>query len=135
MPYLVGAGLAVAVCAFATVVRLDRERAFYATVTIVVASYYVLFAVMGGSTRALVAETIVFAIFATGAVVGFHRDMRIVAVFLGGHGLLDAVHGALIANAGMPAYWPAFCGTFDVVAGLYLAALLHRRRALPAVTA
>jgi hypothetical protein len=53
MALLVGALLAFAVGLFATVSRLDRDRAFYPTVAIVIASYYCLFAVMGASTRAL----------------------------------------------------------------------------------
>lgn len=38
-----------------TVVGLDRDRAFYPTVIVVIASY-ALFAVMGGSTHALLVE-------------------------------------------------------------------------------
>lgn len=40
---IVGACLAFAVAVFATVVRLDRDRAFYPTVAIVIASLYSLF--------------------------------------------------------------------------------------------
>ena len=46
MEYLIGVILTLAVAAFATVVGFDRERAFYATVLIVIASYYALFAVI-----------------------------------------------------------------------------------------
>jgi hypothetical protein len=49
MAYLVGVVLAVVVCGFATIAGLDRDRAFYPTITIVIASYYGLFAVMGGA--------------------------------------------------------------------------------------
>ena len=44
--YVVGAVLAPLVSGFARLVGLDRDRAFYPTVLIVVALYYVLFAVM-----------------------------------------------------------------------------------------
>ncbi len=46
MEYLIGVGLAVAVCAFAMVSGFDRERVFYPTMVLVVAHYYILFAVM-----------------------------------------------------------------------------------------
>lgn len=49
MAFLVGAILALTVGLFATFVGLDRDRASYPVVTMVVASYYALFAVMGGS--------------------------------------------------------------------------------------
>ena len=56
MAYLVGALLAFAVGGVGTVVGLDRDRAFYPTVMVVIASYYVLFAVTDGATQALLLE-------------------------------------------------------------------------------
>ena len=53
MAYAIGIGLALVVSVFARSVGLDRDRALYPTVLVVIASYYVLFAVMGGSMRAL----------------------------------------------------------------------------------
>ena len=54
MEYLIGVILSLAVAGFAAVVGFDRERAFYPTVLIVVASYYILFAAMGASGRTLI---------------------------------------------------------------------------------
>lgn len=56
MEYFIGAILALSVAGFATVIGLDRGRAFYPTVLIVIASWYVLFAVMGAPTRVLWTE-------------------------------------------------------------------------------
>ncbi len=53
MEYLIGIGLALLVCAFAKLVGFDRDRVFYPTMVLVVATYYILFAVMGGSMPAL----------------------------------------------------------------------------------
>ena len=53
MPAFIGIALALAVCVFARAVAFDRDRAFYPAVLIVTASYYVLFAVLGGSPGAL----------------------------------------------------------------------------------
>lgn len=58
MPLVAGIALALAMSLTATFVGFDRDRAFYPTVTIVIASYYALFAVMGGSTEALAAESV-----------------------------------------------------------------------------
>ena len=52
MEYLIGLILALAVAGLAAITGLDRERAFYPTVLIVIASYYVLFAAMGASAAA-----------------------------------------------------------------------------------
>ena len=127
MPYLVGIILAVAVGALGTLVRYDRDRAYYSTILMVVACFYALFAVMGGSSRALLVESIGIAGFFVVAAAGFRGSMWLVAAGLVGHGVFDAFHHRLIANPGVPAWWPAFCGSFDVAAGIYLAFLLRRR--------
>ena len=49
MEYLVAVILGLAVAGFATKSGFDRDRAFYPTILIVIASYYSLFAVMGAS--------------------------------------------------------------------------------------
>ncbi len=131
MGYGIGSFLATVVSVFARVVGLDRDRAFYPTVLIVVGSYYVLFAVMGGSTEALIIETSVMTAFLLLAVIGFKFNLWIVAAALVGHGVFDFFHGRIVTNAGMPAYWPAFCMSYDVVAGACLAWLLTRSQPTP----
>lgn len=126
MPLMVGLLLALAVGRFATVVGLDRDRAFYPTVMIVIAALYALFAVMGSSTHALVLESLVGAVFVAGAVLGFRSSLWLVAVALAAHGVFDLVHARIIHNPGVPAWWPQFCGAYDVAAGAYLAWLLRR---------
>ena len=70
MEYLIGLILSLAVAGFAAVIGFDRERAFYPTVLIVIASYYVLFATMGASRRTLIIETVVAGGFLLVAVFG-----------------------------------------------------------------
>ena len=91
MEYLIGVILTLAVAAFAAVIGFDRERAFYPTVLIVIASYYALFAVMGASTRTLIIESIVAGIFVLFAVLGFKGNYWLVVAALGGHGIFDVV--------------------------------------------
>jgi hypothetical protein len=121
MPYLVGVVLAVGVVAFGRLVGFDRDRAFYPTMVIVVAAYYVLFAAMNASLQTIVLETVVMSAFVTAAVVGFRSSTWIVVAALAGHGVFDGLHGHVIDNPGVPAWWPAFCLAFDVVAGAGLA--------------
>ena len=128
MALLVGALLAVAVGLFAAVSGLDRDRAFYPTVAIVIASYYSLFAVMGASTRALVLESIVAAAFLATATLGFRSSLWVVVTVLGAHGAFDLVHRTFISNPGVPTWWPAFCLTYDVTAAGYLGWLLTSGR-------
>jgi hypothetical protein len=128
MPYLVGVVLAAVVCGFATIAGFDRERAFYPVVTIVIATYYGLFAVMGGSMPALAQESVGIAAFLLVAFVGYKRNLWYVVAALAAHGVFDFVHGRVIADPGVPAWWPAFCLAYDGVTAAYLAVLLLRLR-------
>jgi len=73
MEYLVGLFLSLALAGYAIIIGLDRERAFYPTVLIVIASYYVLFAVMGASGRTLALEIAVAIGFLLLATAGYRE--------------------------------------------------------------
>lgn len=128
MEYLVGVGLALAVSALATCVGFDRDRVFYPMLMIVIALYYALFAVMGGSIQALVTESVVIVGFLLVSILSFRRNLWIVAGALFAHGIFDFFHDHLISNPGVPAWWPMFCLTYDIAAAAYLAGLLKRSR-------
>lgn len=130
MEYLIGLTLALAVSLAASVTGLDRDRGFYTSVALAVGTYYILFAVIGGTASALLREIAAYAVLAAIAVLGFRRNGALVVVALVGHGLFDLVHAGLITNDGVPRYWPMFCMTYDIVAGAILAFILHRRSSL-----
>ena len=130
----VGAALALSVGLSATFLGLDRDRAFYPTVMIVIASYYGLFAIMGGSIQVLAFESIAIVAFLVASIAGFKRSLWLVAAALAAHGVFDFVHGQLIANPGVPLWWPPFCLVYDVVAAAYLAWLLSRSKVRAAAT-
>lgn len=123
MGYTIGIALALCVYVFGRVAGFDRDRAYYATMLIVVAHYYVLFAVMGGSTRALIVESLVMGAFIVAAVVGFKTNLWLIVAGLAAHGVFDLFHGHFVMNPGVPDYWPAFCMAFDVGAAGFLAYL------------
>jgi hypothetical protein len=135
MPYAIGIVLSAVVAVFARSVGLDRDRAFYPTVMIVIALYYVLFAVMSGSIQAVVLESAVMTLFVIAAVAGFKSNPWIVVAALAGHGVFDAVHGYVIENTGVPAWWPAWCLAYDVGAAAGLAWLLRHGPVANAVRA
>ncbi|MDI1365830.1 MAG: hypothetical protein PSX79_13385 [bacterium] len=128
MEYFVGASLALGVGLFATLVGFDRDRAFYPTVLIVIASYYDLFAMMGQTQAALPVETAGLIVFTVLAVVGFRTSLWWVVAALVGHGVFDLVHPRLVDNPGAPGWWPMFCLTYDLAAGAYLAVRLLAAR-------
>lgn len=129
LPCVIGLVLSVGVAVFARWVGFDRDRAFYPAVLIVVASYYVLFAAMAGSVETVLRESIVMALFGMAAVAGFKGTPWTIVAGLAAHGVQDAVHGHIVANAGVPAWWPAWCLAYDVGAAAALAWLLLRAEA------
>src|ERR1700680_3779128 len=105
MEYIVGVSLALGISGLATVVGLDRDRAFYPTLTIVIASYYGLFAVIGGSLHALMVESAGVAAFLLLSLIGFRFSFWWVVAALAAHGIdarlagpqLVLVSGILVA--------------------------------------
>ena len=129
MEYVIGVTAAVGVGLFGTMIGFDKERSFYPVVLIVIAALYLLFAVMAKSIDSLVAEAIPALVFVAMAALGFRKTPWLVVAGLALHGVFDFFHHAVIANPGVPVWWPGWCLAYDVVAAAYLAALIFIRRA------
>lgn len=121
MAYLIGAGLAVVVGVLVAWTGMDRDRALYPAALMVIACLYDLFAVIGADLRVLGPELLGTVLFVGVAVLGFRTSLWWVAAGLVAHGVFDIFHPMLIANPGAPVWWPAFCMTYDVAAGVWLA--------------
>lgn len=100
---------------------------FYPTLVTVIATYYILFAVIGSSTPMLALESLIAGAFLALAVAGFKKNLWLIVAALAGHGVFDFFHHLFIQNPGVPVWWPGFCLSFDVFAGGFLAMLLARR--------
>ena len=127
MEYLIGSVLALATVVFARLSGFDRDRVFYPTLLIVVATYDVVFAVQGGDAGTIIGESLIAAAFAVVAVIGFRTSLWIIAAGLFAHGVLDELHQFVIATDAIPGWWVGFCSSFDVVAAGALAWLLLKR--------
>jgi drug/metabolite transporter (DMT)-like permease len=127
----VGLVIALAVGILATVTRMDRDRALYPAMLIMIAALYGLFGAIDGTPGVIATEVAGMAPFAVLALLGFRRSLWIVVFALAGHGVYDLVHPRIVTDTGVPAWWPVFCLAYDVTAALYLAVLL-RRSTVPA---
>ena len=127
MEFIVGIALALLVCGAAAWLGMDRDRVFYPLILIVIASYYVLFAVIDGRNEVLLSELAIAAVFTGLAVAGFKRNLWIAVAALAGHGVMDFFHHQLVHNTGVPQGWPAFCLTFDVTAAAFVAVIIVAR--------
>lgn len=127
MGYVIGIAAALGTALLGRMVGFERDRAYYPTILIVVATYYDIFAAIGGSSTAVMVEAILTLVFVALAVIGYKRNAWILVAGLAGHGLLDFVHSRLVDNAGVPSSWPAFCASYDIAIAAYLAFLLTRK--------
>lgn len=128
MSTVIGVVLALLIGGMATLFGLDRDRAFYPVVMIVIAFLYALFAIIGNSMPVLAVELAVGAAFVILALAGFRTSLWLVAIALAAHGVFDYLHPHLYVNPGVPSWWPSFCAAYDVAAAAYLAWLLQSKR-------
>lgn len=127
MDLLIGALLGLAVGALGALVGFDRGRSYYPVLLIAIAGYYGLFAIMAGALSALIPEALVLGGFLLLAVAGFRINLWLVVAGLLAHGAMDLVHGRVIDNPGVPAWWPGFCMACDVALAACLALRLWTR--------
>lgn len=120
MEYGAGVVLGIVIGFVTSVVGMDRDRALYPAILIVIASYYVLFAIMGGGGP-LIAEFSIAIAFLVAAIFSFRTNLWVAAAAIVAHGVQDLFHGQIVHNPGVPTWWPMFCASIDVVIGAYLA--------------
>ena len=128
MHFFIGIILAAAVAALARWGGMDRDRSFYPTVMMVIASIYVLFAAIANSPLVLVAEALIGAAFIALAFGGFRQSLWLVVVALAAHGIFDCLHPHVFHNPGVPVWWPDFCMAYDIAAAVFLGLNLRQSK-------
>jgi hypothetical protein len=87
--YWIGSLLALACVGLAHASGLLCQRAFYPMLMMPIATYYVLFAAMGGQARTVWLESLLATVFVSLAVLGFKTRLWLVVAALVGHLLLQ----------------------------------------------
>ena len=86
--------------------------------------FYFGFALYANDSHALIQELIysipIFIICLLTALKSFKYSACILATGYVIHGIYDFFHHHLFINTGMPVWWPEFCGTIDLIIGVYL---------------
>ena len=123
-------GVAVGVLTIAAARAIRGQRWLYSLGLLTLPSLYAFFALRVGE-RAVGIEEMVYGIPYVVAGLAFARvSVRRSAVVVGAlwmlHGLYDLAHSRFIVNPGVPAWYPAFCFSVDVVVGAYLLWLSRR---------
>lgn len=92
--------------------------------------YYWVFALYAFDLAALPGEVLAGLPFAAIACVAAAARSRASWLLLAAgylaHAAYDVHHDLLATNAGVPPWWPAFCGSVDILVGAYVALLATR---------
>lgn len=125
---LVGIGVGVLTIVFARLIR--GQRWAYAVGLLTLPALYASFALSAGEPAVSVRELTVGIPFIIAGLLFAFISLRWSAVVVGGfwilHALFDLTHDRFLANAGVPAWYPVFCFSVDVVVGAYLLWLARR---------
>jgi len=133
--FLIGVALAVALIVFGRLTGYEKDRSFFPTLLIVIASYYLLFATLTDSISTLLIEIAVAAFFIVVAIWGSFRFPILVGAGIALHGVFDFAYGYFYVNTGVPIWWPAFCAGIDIPFGLWVIYFNYKtNRGLPDVT-
>lgn len=128
----IGALIAVAVVMRFRARRLEKTTWAYPILLATFPVYYWVFAVYAADYTALLNELMAGAAFLAIAYVAFKfksfATLLLLAIGYVAHAAYDFYHDALFANAGVPAWWPEFCGSVDVLIGGYVAYLAFSLR-------
>lgn len=104
--------------------RLERTKWAYPIFLASFPLYYVAFSVYGNDISALWKELLVGVLFFSIAYIAFKSQRKISVLLIGIgtilHAFYDYWHDLLFINAGTPDWWIEFCGSIDLILGLYL---------------
>ena len=91
-----------------------------ATALCSIAFIYVGFSLQGNPVNLIVMEIAIAAIFYFIALIGYIRNVNIIAFGILLHGVWDILHqDALVIKTNIPSYYPLFCSITDVILAVF----------------
>jgi len=123
-------GVAVGVLTILLARTLRAQRWMYALGLLTLPGLYIMWALRAGEKSVGVAELVYGIPFIVAGVlfasVSVRRSAQLVGAFWILHAVYDLAHGRFFSNPGVPAWYPVFCFSVDVVVGAYLLWLSQR---------
>lgn len=112
---IVGVSAGAAIAFSAHILKFDQDRSFYPTILIVIASCYVLFAMLAQQgARGEIIVSIVFIALAIAGHIGWYWIVGL-GFFL--HGFYDLGHALWGGGGHLPERWAGFCFGADLILG------------------
>ncbi len=127
IPLAIGAVMGAALILSLHNIGALAERSGMAVLLGAIALFWPVFAVQANASALLIAvHCIFFMLFAALAAYGFRTSATLIAIGIMSHGAFDAI--ALFTGHPGPVWWPAFCGSLDVIAGGLLLYLIRTEK-------
>lgn len=114
--------------------KIVPAKLFAATALIGMSFIYVGFALDENVAADIVFEVIVALLFYFLAIFGYAREPRLIAFGILLHGFWDSVHHFTSAAGDSPQYWPVYCGTIDLIWGLYFFSVFRSHKPIDQVS-
>jgi len=99
------------------------------TILVAIAFIYVGFSLKDNPVELIILEVLVALILYFMAIVGYKRNNSLIAIGIILHGIWDIIHhNAFLINTDVPAYWPSFCMTIDIIDGIYFLVIFQKQK-------
>ena len=125
-------GILLAIIAIAMAKDVTLPPRAFALAMLILPAIYMLFALLAGDGTAMAWELVYGLPFIGFGLLCFTRGFKasgiLVVALWALHAAYDVYHHALVANAGVPGWYPAFCFGFDVMMVIYLARLVAHQK-------
>ena len=104
--------------------KLEKRKWAYPAFLATFPIYYWIFAIYAANYGALINEIGIGLAFILIAYIAYRLNSVIRLILLATgyilHAGYDVIHDSLFINPGTPVWWPEFCGSVDLLIGLYL---------------
>ena len=124
--YALAAGISIAIIVVVMFRKTTpgKRKCIYPLLLSTFPIYYWVFAVYASDYTALLSEFIPGVLFIALSYWAYRLNnfhaLYVLAIGYTGHAIYDFGHNSLFVNSGAPLWWPEFCGSVDMLIGIYL---------------
>lgn len=112
--------------------RLENSKFAYSALLFTFPFYYFIFAIYGKDYTAIPLELAGGLLFFGIAILAlkFSNFNKLIILSIGYilHGVYDVIHNVFFINLGIPIWWAEFCGSIDIILGVYLLSLAFKHQ-------
>ncbi len=102
----------------------EHKPYYYPALLATFPAYYWFFAIYAKDFSALFNEVVVGMLFIAAAWLAYKfskiKSLLLLALGFIGHGVYDVVHADIYSHSVAPNWWPEFCGSIDILLGVYM---------------